>query len=123
MLGREPIGVHDNFFELGGDSILIIQVMSLAQQVGQVHRRPVLRASDHRRACPGRDGRAVAAIAQEPVVGPAPLTPIQHWFFAQDVADPHHYNQSTMIEVPASLRPDTIERALAASRRITTRCG
>ena len=48
------------------------------------------------------------------MVGPAPLTPIQHWFFAQDVADPHHYNQSTMIEVPASLRPDTIERALAA---------
>ena len=34
VLGREPIGVHDNFFELGGDSILIIQVMSLAQQVG-----------------------------------------------------------------------------------------
>ena len=115
VLGREPIGVHDNFFELGGDSILIIQVMSLAQQVGlkftadQFFAHPTI-AELARVATDAPSLR----IAQEPVVGPAPLTPIQHWFFAQDVADPHHYNQSTMIEVPASLRPDTIERALAA---------
>ncbi|MEK2606901.1 amino acid adenylation domain-containing protein [Burkholderia arboris] len=115
VLGREPIGVHDNFFELGGDSILLIQVMSLAQQVGlkftadQFFAHPTIAALAQ---------VAVEApslrISQEPVVGPAPLTPIQSWFFAQDVADPHHYNQSTMIEVPASLRPDVLEHALAA---------
>ncbi|WP_175666246.1 non-ribosomal peptide synthetase [Burkholderia ambifaria] len=115
VLGREPIGVHDNFFELGGDSILLIQVMSLAQQVGlrftadQFFAHPTI--ADLARVVV--DAPPIR-IPQEPVVGPAPLTPIQHWFFAQDVADPHHYNQSTMIEVPASLRPDVIEHALAA---------
>jgi non-ribosomal peptide synthase protein (TIGR01720 family) len=36
-------------------------------------------------------------VPQEPVVGEAPLTPIQHWFFAQDLADPHHYNQALLL--------------------------
>ncbi|KWC52008.1 non-ribosomal peptide synthetase [Burkholderia ubonensis] len=115
VLGREQIGIRDNFFELGGDSILLIQVMSLAQQVGlkftadQFFAHPTI-AELARVAV---DAPSMT-IPQEPVVGPAPLTPIQHWFFAQDVADPHHYNQSTMIEVPASLRPDVIEQALSA---------
>lgn len=115
VLGRAPIGVHDNFFELGGDSILLIQVMSLAQQVGLKF------TADQFFAHPTIAGLAQVVVdapplraAQEPVVGPAPLTPIQHWFFAQDVADPHHYNQSTMIEVPATLRPDVLQRALTA---------
>ena len=30
----EQVGVHDNFFELGGDSILSIQVISLARREG-----------------------------------------------------------------------------------------
>src|SRR5947207_14811455 len=34
VLGVEPVGVEDNFFELGGDSILSIQVVSRARQVG-----------------------------------------------------------------------------------------
>ncbi len=33
-LGIESVGVHDNFFELGGDSILGIQVITKAGQVG-----------------------------------------------------------------------------------------
>src|SRR6185503_16206459 len=27
------------------------------------------------------------------------LTPIQHWFFAQNLAQPHHWNQSLLFEV------------------------
>ena len=59
VLGREPIGVHDNFFELGGDSILIIQVMSLAQQVvkftaDQFFAHPTIAE------LAGRDGRVAA---------------------------------------------------------------
>ncbi len=115
VLGREQIGSHDNFFELGGDSILLIQVMSRAQQIGltftadQFFAHPTI-------AELARVALAAPAIqiAPEPVAGPAPLTPIQHWFFAQDVEDPHHYNQSTLFAVPAALRPEVIEQALAA---------
>jgi aryl carrier-like protein len=34
VLGVEKVGVHDNFFDLGGDSILSIQVVARANQVG-----------------------------------------------------------------------------------------
>lgn len=34
VLKREKVGIRDNFFETGGDSILSIQIVSLAQQAG-----------------------------------------------------------------------------------------
>ncbi len=115
LLGRERIGVHDNFFELGGDSILIIQVVSRAHQAGikltakQHFEHPTIAA-----LAKVAVDTAGAGVAQEPVTGPAALTPAQHRFFAQGVEDPHHYNQSAMVEVPGSLAPRVIEQALAA---------
>src|SRR4029079_17410139 len=34
MLKLKRVGLHDNFFELGGDSILTIQVVARAQEMG-----------------------------------------------------------------------------------------
>src|SRR5213078_29269 len=34
LLGRQGISIHDNFFALGGDSILSIQLVARAHQVG-----------------------------------------------------------------------------------------
>lgn len=34
VLGLDRVGVHDNFFDLGGDSILTIQIIARASQVG-----------------------------------------------------------------------------------------
>src|SRR5436853_363640 len=34
VLGREHVGIHTDFFELGGDSILSIQIVARANQVG-----------------------------------------------------------------------------------------
>ncbi|MEO5728349.1 MAG: condensation domain-containing protein, partial [Byssovorax sp.] len=48
------------------------------------------------------------------VTGPVLLTPVQRWFFAQRPPAPHHFNQSLMFEVPASLDPVVLERALGA---------
>nr|WP_277990600.1 phosphopantetheine-binding protein [Pseudomonas aeruginosa] len=39
LLGVERVGLDDNFFELGGDSILSIQVVSRARQLG-IHFSP-----------------------------------------------------------------------------------
>ena len=33
------------------------------------------------------------------VAGPVPLTPIQRWFFEQELPEPHHYNQALLLEV------------------------
>ncbi|MEU4445217.1 non-ribosomal peptide synthase/polyketide synthase [Actinosynnema sp. NPDC050801] len=111
VLGVERVGVEDNFFELGGDSILSIQVVARARQAGlrltskDVFLHPTIAelASDVR---PIRE-----AAVDAPLTGPAPLTPVQEWFFDTRPADPHHFTQSTFVE----LTPDLDERALVAA--------
>src|SRR4029077_6349629 len=41
----------------------------------------------------------VAAVlgGQEPEAGPAPLSPVQHWFFELAPAAPHHFNQAVLL--------------------------
>ena len=41
-----------------------------------------------------------------------PLTPIQHLFFSQKLASPHHWNQSLLLEAPATIDRALLERAL-----------
>ena len=54
VLRLERVGVHDNFFELGGDSILSIQIISLARQGGTcLDPKAFVSKSNHRRAGSG----------------------------------------------------------------------
>jgi non-ribosomal peptide synthase protein (TIGR01720 family) len=105
VLRLDRVGIHDNFFALGGDSILSLQVVARAMQLGwrlaprQVFEHPTVAAL-----------AAVATVssgqlaAQEALVGPVPLTPIQHWFFGHELPNPHHYNQAFRFELtPAAL--------------------
>ncbi|MGH2621926.1 MAG: condensation domain-containing protein, partial [Anaerolineales bacterium] len=46
------------------------------------------------------------------MTGPAPLTPIQHWFFEQNFADPHHWNQALLFEVRQALDPALLEKVV-----------
>jgi hypothetical protein len=114
VLRVDHIGVHDNFFELGGDSILSIQIISLARREG-LHITPKLLFAHQTDA----ELAAVTSVAtsttrsDESDTGDLPLTPIQRWFFEQNLAEPHHYNQSFMFEV-ASVERAPLERALEA---------
>ncbi|MBD2510747.1 amino acid adenylation domain-containing protein [Nostoc muscorum FACHB-395] len=113
VLGLETVGVHDNFFELGGDSILSIQIISKANIAGllltpkQIFQHQTI--------------AQLAAIAtttetkkafQGLVTGSLPLTPIQHWFFAQNFREPHHFNQAFLLKVSSTLNPDLLQQAL-----------
>jgi hypothetical protein len=40
----------------------------------------------------------VEPAEQGPVSGAVPLIPIQHWFFAQELAQPEHFNQALLLE-------------------------
>ncbi|MET8178288.1 non-ribosomal peptide synthase/polyketide synthase [Streptomyces sp. NPDC005336] len=114
VLGLERVGVHDNFFDLGGDSILSIQVVSRARQAG-------LRLST-KDLFTHQSVAALAAVAtagrdegrSEPVTGPLPLTPIQRWFFATHTVNPHHFNQSALLELHQEPDEAALEQALAA---------
>jgi amino acid adenylation domain-containing protein/non-ribosomal peptide synthase protein (TIGR01720 family) len=113
LLGREQIGIHDNFFELGGDSIMSIQAVSRANQAGlrlsprQLLQHPTI-AGTAALAEIGRPVHARHAIIGQPV----PLTPIQHWFFEQDLPQPHHFNQTLLLEVREPLRPDLLAQCV-----------
>ncbi len=106
VLGIRQIGRDDNFFDLGGDSILGIQIAAGGQQAG-LNLRPS-HVFQHQTiaelAAVMSPGPAPTTAEQGTVVGAVPLTPIQCWFFEHHGSVlPHHWNQSVMIEVPASL--------------------
>ncbi len=118
VLGVKQISMNDNFFELGGDSILSIQVIAKANQVGlkltpkQIFEHPTIAGL----ASVTNMGQIVHA-EQAPVSGRVELTPIQRWFFDQNFAEPHHYNQSVFFEVKQQLDPGALKAATAHLQR------
>ncbi|MFT3769045.1 MAG: amino acid adenylation domain-containing protein [Minicystis sp.] len=114
VLRLPRVGIHDNFFEIGGDSILSIQIVTRAQELG-IALTP--RQMFQHQTIAGLAAVASAAPAvvaeQGPVTGPAPLTPVQRWWLEQDPAEPHHFNQSLLVEVHAALDAAALERAVA----------
>gem|GEM_PF-1294727 len=115
-LGRERVGIHDNFFALGGDSVLGIQVVARAQERGIGLRAGQL--FEHQTIAELAAAAGELGLAGEvDTHGPAPLTPIQRWFFAQDIPRDHfnhfnHFNQAILLEVPATLGPAQLAAAL-----------
>ncbi|MBC1274872.1 amino acid adenylation domain-containing protein [Nostoc sp. UCD121] len=100
VLRLEKVGIQDNFFELGGDSILSIQIVAKANQAGfqltpkQVFDRPTIA----KLAEVVSINESISA-EQGLITGEVPLTPIQHWFFAQNRPDVYHWNQSLLLEI------------------------
>jgi non-ribosomal peptide synthase protein (TIGR01720 family) len=62
---------------------------------------------------------AAAGVAPQPaaeqavVTGPVPCTPIQSWFFLQEPPQPHHWNQSLLLDVTQPLDPALVEQVVA----------
>ncbi len=104
VLHIEALGVHDNFFSLGGDSILAIQVIGRVQQAGfAVSVRQIFECQTIAELAPVLSRQSRPAAAQGAVLGPVTLTPIQRWFFAQRLPDPHHFNQAVWLEARGPL--------------------
>jgi amino acid adenylation domain-containing protein/non-ribosomal peptide synthase protein (TIGR01720 family) len=113
VLGLERVGIHDNFFELGGDSILTIQITARANQAGL--RLTPKQVFQHQTIAElaAVSGTAPTIEAEQGfVMGQAPLTPVQHWFFEQNLSEPHHFNQSILLEVPQSWHFSLLKKAL-----------
>ena len=56
-----------------------------------------------------------AAAGSNPVQAAAfQLTPMQHWFFGQELNDAHHWNQAYLFHVNERLYPDALRAALTA---------
>ena len=112
-LGVRRIGIHDNYFDLGGDSIVAIQIVGRANAAG-IRLAPnelFLHQTIAELAAVARATRS--AVREQPMQpGPVPLTPIQHWFFAQQPPRADHFNQSVLLDVDARVDADQLENAL-----------
>ncbi|MDV3350266.1 condensation domain-containing protein [Leptothoe sp. LEGE 181152] len=114
LLRLNAVGIHDNFFELGGDSILSIQIVSRAREAGlrlapnQLFEQPTIAEL----AAVVNITPEVAAT-QDVVTGEVPLTPIQQWFFEQEMESAHHWHQAMLVEVPDGVNSEMVEVAIA----------
>ncbi|MBD2095650.1 amino acid adenylation domain-containing protein [Trichocoleus sp. FACHB-591] len=115
VLGVAEVGIHDNFFELGGDSILSIQAIAKANQVGL--RFTPRQLFEHQTIAqlalvvetqPQGDFAAPQAL----ITGEVPLIPIQHRFFEQNLAEPHHWNQAVFLEAQLPLQAEILQQAI-----------
>ena len=112
VLGVDRVGIHDNFFDLGGDSILNIQIVARANQVGlQLTPGQLFQLPTVVQLAAAGAGSAKMISDQEPITGALPLTPIQHWFFEQELPNPHHWNMSLELELHENINPDLLEKA------------
>jgi amino acid adenylation domain-containing protein len=100
VLGLQQVGIHDNFFEVGGDSILSIQIIARANQAGLKLTPKHLFQHQTIAELAEVAGTGEANQAEQGLVtGEVLLTPIQRWFFEQDLPQPHHWNQAMLLEV------------------------
>ncbi|MGC1331021.1 amino acid adenylation domain-containing protein, partial [Pseudomonas sp.] len=113
VLGLEQVGASDNFFELGGDSIIAIQVVSRARQAGlllaprdlfQHQTLAALARVAQRDDAPG--------VEQLPVTGVSLLLPFQTRFFASEIAQRQHWNQSVMLGFNRDIPGEALRQAL-----------
>lgn len=113
VLGVEQVGVQDNFFELGGDSILSIQIVARAKEAGLslnpmqlFHHQTIAQLTAVANKTPELQ------TEQSLVTGEVPLTPIQHWFFEQNLPQLHHWNMSLLLETPPNVNPNWLEQVI-----------
>ncbi|HLK61109.1 MAG TPA: condensation domain-containing protein, partial [Chthonomonadaceae bacterium] len=115
VLRLKRVGIRDNFFELGGDSILSIQIIARANAAGL--KLTPMQVFQHQTIA------ELAAVAgtgisvegdQGSISGAIPLTPIQHWFLEQESEEPHHYNQSRLLQLDPSVRAEQAQVVMEA---------
>jgi amino acid adenylation domain-containing protein/non-ribosomal peptide synthase protein (TIGR01720 family) len=99
LLRVDRVGIHDNFFELGGDSIIGIQAVSRANQAGlrltvkQLFQKQTIAEL----ATVAEEANPTRTVVPTTTGIDIPLTAIQRWFFEQELAEAHHWNQSVVL--------------------------
>ncbi|MBW4672727.1 MAG: amino acid adenylation domain-containing protein [Desmonostoc geniculatum HA4340-LM1] len=113
VLGQPNVSIYDNFFELGGDSIISIQMVSKANQAGlQLTPKQLFQHQTIAELATVVGTTSQIKANQGLVTGSVPLTPIQHWFFQQNLPDADYFNQSALLEIPSGTKPEFLKQAV-----------
>ena len=113
ILGLKTVSIHDNFFSLGGDSILAIQIIAKANQVGlKLTPKQLFQYQTIAELARVTTTTVINQVEQGRVTGLVPLTPIQEWFFALNLANVNHFNQSVILKIKQDLDVSILQQAL-----------
>ncbi len=114
VLRLDHVGRFDNFFGLGGDSILSIQIVARANQLGlRLTPRQFFQYQTLADLAAVAEAGAMTTADQGPVTGSLVLTPAQQWFFEQQPAEPHHYNQAVLLRLKVDHGPAILRQTVA----------
>ncbi|MEM7541138.1 MAG: amino acid adenylation domain-containing protein [Pseudomonadota bacterium] len=115
VLNQDEIGITDNFFERGGDSIAAMQVVARAREAGwSLEPRQLFEHQTVAEQAGVARPVGQLTVAEEPGEGGVPLGPIQAEFLSGNPSDPHHFNQSILIDCEKPLALERLETCLAA---------
>ncbi|MDY7096206.1 MAG: amino acid adenylation domain-containing protein, partial [Acidobacteriota bacterium] len=115
VLGVESVGIHDDFFELGGDSILSIQLTTRARKAGvEINPRLVFENPTIAELAKVAGQASMVVAEQGEVTGAVPLLPIQSWYFAQDPADPNHFQLPVLLALEERWEAEVLQPVVAA---------
>ncbi|NET72097.1 MAG: AMP-binding protein, partial [Sphaerospermopsis sp. SIO1G2] len=113
VLRIDNVGINDNFFEMGGDSILSIQLISRAHQDGiQIAAKQLFKYQTIAELATVVGMNRQINAEQGLVTGKVGLTPIQKWFFAQELSQPDYFNQSVLLEVNQEIKSEFLNIAI-----------
>ncbi|WP_281555831.1 non-ribosomal peptide synthetase [Thalassomonas sp. RHCl1] len=117
ILGKEDFSVDDDFFARGGDSILSLQVVAGARKAGinilpkDIFKHKTIAALAAQLPEQEQSSNQASASARQQTA--FALTPIQHWFFEQQLAKPQHWNQALLLDCQQAMELDALRRATA----------
>ncbi|WP_275361910.1 non-ribosomal peptide synthetase [Xenorhabdus bovienii] len=118
VLGLERVSINDNFFRIGGDSIISIQLASRLRQAGfSLQVKTIFEAPTVAQLAPllMQTASTTDIVAEQGVLnGEFALLPVQQTFFDWQFAQPHHWNQAFMVQLPGNIQVAQLEHALLA---------
>lgn len=114
ILNLQQVSVDDKFFALGGDSLMSIQVIARARQEGLVLTpRQMFEEQTIARLAAVAQPAGESESTTPTITGPLPLTPIQHWFFEQNLSDSAHWNQAAWFEAATTINREHLAAAVS----------
>ncbi|GEO12156.1 non-ribosomal peptide synthetase [Segetibacter aerophilus] len=117
LLDVESVGIDDNFFELGGDSILAIQFVSRARNVGiEVKVADVFTYQTISQLSKLLDSGGIVSPKDggnsEDLAGSCGLLPVQQWYFETQQVELSHFNQSVLLSIDKSIDENILNQAI-----------
>ena len=114
VLGIPEMGLstEDDFFDLGGDSIMAMRILPQVKAAGlNLSIKEIFQHRTISALCQKMGSHPPCLIDQKVVEGSLPRTPIQHWFWQQEMVQPSYFNMAYLFQVPPELDMERLQKA------------